>query len=132
MGLLGEMARGYCVVRPIYEGGNQVILFKQEHVEPILVDRKTQTRRTGMLRWKVGAVRQAKTGYNKDSEFAKLKIISVRQERLGLITLADAYAEGYDSIEEYKEVFIRIYGSWDAELLVWVIDFRREEPECQT
>jgi hypothetical protein len=86
-----------------------VNLFKQEHVEPILADRKTQTRRTGMLRWKVGAIRQIKTGYHKDSEFAKLHIKAVRQERLSIITFAEAYAEGYDSIEEYKEVFIRIY-----------------------
>lgn len=103
-----------------------MILFKQEHVDLIQDDRKTQTRRTGKLRWKVGSIRQAKTGYKKDSEFANLRINAIRQEPLGLITEADALAEGYNSIEEYKEVFVRIYGFWDDELLVWVIDFERE------
>lgn len=69
-----------------------MILFKQEHVGPILDKRKTQTRRTGKRRWKVGAIRQAKTGYRKDSEFAKLRILAIRQEELGMISEADAIA----------------------------------------
>jgi hypothetical protein len=104
-----------------------MILFKQEHVEPILTGRKTQTRRTGKLRWKVGAVRQAKTSYRKDSEFAKIKITAIRQERLGDITREDAVREGYNSIGEYHEVFLRIYGVWDPDMIVWVIDFERVE-----
>lgn len=102
-----------------------MILFKKEHVEPILAGRKTQTRRTGKLRWKVGAVRQAKTAYNKDSEFAKLRIVAVRPELLGEISEADAIAEGYNSVEEYKDVFKRIYGFWDDFKVVWVIDFEK-------
>lgn len=100
-----------------------MILFKQEHVQPILDGRKTQTRRTGKLRWKVGTIRQAKTGYRKDSEFAKLRIRAIRQGQLGEITEADALAEGYNSIAEYREVFERIYGHWHDEMMVWVIDF---------
>lgn len=102
-----------------------MILFKQEHVKPILDDRKTQTRRTGKLRWKIGAVRQAKTGYNKDSEFAKLKILAIRQEPLGEISSSDVIAEGYNTVIEYIDVFKRIYGEWDPRLIVWVIDFER-------
>lgn len=104
-----------------------MILFKPEHVEPILSGCKTQTRRTGKLRWKVGAIRQAKTSYRKDSEFARLRIISVRQERLGDITHWDAVAEGYHSIAAYIEVFRRIYGFWDPGQQVWVIDFVKVE-----
>lgn len=104
-----------------------MILFKHEHVPMILAGTKTQTRRTGKLRWEVGAIRQAKTSYNKDSEFAKLQIKSIRQEPLGAISEADAIAEGYSSIKEYKVVFERIYGFWDDNLPVWVIDFVRVE-----
>lgn len=102
-----------------------MILFKQEHVAPILADTKTQTRRTGKLRWKVGAIRQAKTSYKKDSEFARLRILAVRQERLGDISEADAVAEGYASIADYQDIFRRIYGEWNPEQMVWVIDFER-------
>lgn len=100
-----------------------MILFKHEHVQPILDDRKTQTRRTGKMRWKVGSIRQAKTGFRKDDEFAKLRILAIRQEPLGLISEADAIAEGYDSVEDYKDAFRRIYGFWDDDMVVWVIDF---------
>lgn len=102
-----------------------MILFKKEHVDPILKGRKTQTRRTGRKRWKVGAVRQAKTDYSNESEFAKIRILSVHQEQLGDITEDDAVAEGCNSIEEYKAVFQDIYGHWDENSLVWVIDFER-------
>lgn len=104
-----------------------MILFKQEHVQPILNGTKTQTRRTGKKRWKIGAIRQAKTGYKKDSEFAKVRILAVRQEELGEISSADVFAEGYQHIGEYIDVFKRIYGSWDPKLIVWVVDFERVE-----
>lgn len=104
-----------------------MILFKPEHVTPILSGRKTQTRRTGRLRWKVGAIRQAKTGYSRESEFAKIRVTAIRQEPLGAISHEDAIREGYESIEKYKEVFRRIYGYWNDELEVWVIDFERVE-----
>lgn len=39
-----------------------MILFKPEHVEPIRKREKTQTRRRGKCRWKVGSIRQAKWG----------------------------------------------------------------------
>jgi len=100
-----------------------MILFKREHVPMILSGRKTQTRRTGRCRWKVGTIRQAKTSYRKDSTFARIRILAIRQEPLGQISEADARAEGYNSVAEYQDVFRRIYGSWDPDMPVWVIDF---------
>lgn len=107
-----------------------MILFKHEHVAPILSGQKTQTRRTGKLRWKVGAIRQAKTGYKKDSEFAKLRILAIRSERLGDISPEDAIKEGYNSVAEYIEVFQRIYKRWDPNEVVWVIDYEKVEGEA--
>jgi len=112
------------IVKPVKQGGVKVILFKPEHVQPILEGRKTQTRRTGKKRWNVGSVHQAKLNFKKGSKpFAYLKITDVRQERLGNITEADAWAEGYGSIEEYKEVFKQIYGYWNPDINVWVVNF---------
>jgi len=101
-----------------------MILFKPEHVEPILRGEKTQTRRIGRCRWRPGSIHQAKTSLKKGSKpFALLRIVSVRQERLGDISEDDAKKEGYSSVEAYKEVFKRIYGWWDENELVWVVDF---------
>lgn len=102
-----------------------MILFKPEHVEPILSGRKTQTRRTGAKRWKVGSVHQARLNYYA-KPFAYLRIVSVRQERLGDISGDDAKREGYPTAEAYKEVFKRIYGWWNPDAEVWVIDFAIE------
>jgi len=103
-----------------------MILFKPEHKDLILKDEKTQTRRRGKLRWKIGAVHQAKLNFNKGSKpFAHLKIIAVREERLGDISKDDAQREGYASVDEYIQVFKQIYGGWDPEEKVWVIDFER-------
>lgn len=99
-----------------------MILFKAEHVEPILTGQKTQTRRVGKKRWNVGSIHQARLSYYA-KPFARLRILSVRQERLGNISEKDARREGYESIEEYQEVFERIYGRWIPDKIVWVIDF---------
>lgn len=102
-----------------------MILFKPEHVDPIKKDIKTQTRRLGKLRWKVGSIHQAKTSFKKDSTFAHLLIKALRKEPLGDITEADAKAEGYNNVAEYQEAFKLIYGRWVPDLSVWVIDFKR-------
>lgn len=104
---------------------NPMLLFKPEHVDQIKKDIKTQTRRLGKLRWKVGSVHQAKTGFKKENTFAHLLIKAIRQEPLGCITEADAKAEGYNSVSEYIEVFKQIYSKWKPEEPVWVIDFKR-------
>ncbi|NPV80716.1 MAG: ASCH domain-containing protein [Firmicutes bacterium] len=99
-----------------------MILFKPEHVEPILAGRKTQTRRVGKKRWNVGSIHQARLNYYA-KPFARIKILAVRQERLGDISEEDARREGYGSVEEYRKVFERIYGRWVPDEMVWAIDF---------
>ena len=103
-----------------------MILFQDEHVQPILRGRKTQTRRMGKKRWNIGAVHLAKTQMLSTFYFAKIKIRNVRKERLGDMSELDALKEGGYTIEEYKRVFDRINkknGGYDPDLMVWVIDF---------
>lgn len=103
-----------------------MILFKKvlRHPEMILRGQKTQTRRVGSKRWNVGAVHLAKTQMLSTEYFAKIRILNVREERLGDITLEDAQKEGYSSVEEYIDIWKFINkGVWDPELIVWVIDF---------
>jgi hypothetical protein len=107
-----------------------MILFKPCHVEPILNGTKTQTRRkcNGLPRWKLGSIHQCQTQlFKNDSVFAKVRIIGVDYEYLGVITEQDAMAEGGYTIDEYKKVWEEINGKWDYYTRVWVIDFELVE-----
>lgn len=103
--------------------GTEMILFKKEHKPLILNGIKTQTRRTGKKRWKIGSVHLANTGFRKDDAFGRILITDVRREQLGSITEEDARKEGCDSVDAYKQIFQFIYGRWVPEEEVWVIDF---------
>ena len=101
-----------------------MILFKPEHVQPILEGRKTQTRRLGKKRWNVGQIHQCKTRLFNNETFARVLIRSVRRERLGDIGPEDVAREGYGTRKEYENAWERIYGvPWDDNLDVWVVDF---------
>jgi hypothetical protein len=100
------------------------MLFKHEHVSLILSGRKTQTRRIWERpRAKVGAVHTAKTMLYSRDYFALIRITVVRKERLGDISLEDVRREGYESLEAFKEEWIRINRVWDPELEVYVVSF---------
>ena len=81
-----------------------MILFKPEHVPMILSGRKTQTRRLGKKRWRVGAIHQCKTSLFGES-FARVRIRGVCREPLREISVADCFAEGYASHEQFFRKF---------------------------
>jgi hypothetical protein len=104
------------------------MLFKSEHVEPILSGRKTQTIRNWEKPWdKVGSIHKAKTAlFSKDS-FASIRITGLRKELLGNISCEDVDKEGYDDLESYKAAWIRNNGSWNPNSAVFVVSFELEE-----
>ena len=103
-----------------------MLLFKPEHVQPILDGRKTQTRRLWPhgQRVKVGAIHQCRTRMlDAESCFARIAIKQVQHEPLGWITNLDAWAEGYDDAAAYMEAFERINGAADPDQMVYVVSF---------
>jgi hypothetical protein len=101
-----------------------VLLFKPEHVAPILNGTKTQTRRVWKKpRVRIGSIHKAKTELFSNEHFALLRITGLRKERLGDISEEDARAEGGYTIEEFRKVWERINGRWDPEQEVWVVEF---------
>ena len=105
-----------------------MILFKPEHKDMILNGTKIETRRVGKKRWNVGSIHQCKLNFKKDSlPFALVEIVCVQREKLGYMGIEDAKAEGYNTLEEYKYIFIKIYGMWQPDLEVWVVRFRLKE-----
>lgn len=106
-----------------------MILFRREHVEPILAGIKVQTRRTWEKpRARVGTVHLAKTKMLSTEYFARLEILAVYPERLGDISEEDAIAEGYPSRAAYLQAFARInrqtVGDDFFEQPVYVVRFR--------
>ena len=108
-----------------------MILFKQQHVEPILSGKKTQTRRLWKRpRVKVGAIHRCYTkppwGRGGAEPFAQIRVLALRQEKLGDITDDAAQAEGYPNMEEFVMAFLRINEIEDPnhlELPLWVVEF---------
>jgi hypothetical protein len=110
-----------------------MILFKPEHVAPILAGAKTQTRRLGRRRWREGSVHGCYTrppfARGGAEPFCKVRILKVRRESLSRITTADAHAEGYQDTLAFMVAFYRINPKVDphADLDVWVVTFELVE-----
>ncbi len=101
-----------------------MILFKHQHIFPILTGLKTQTRRTWKKpRVKVGSIQKAKTEMISKHFFARLRVLAVYTQKLGDMTEQDAYEEGGYTLRGYKEVFQRINRFWDDNIVVFVVKF---------
>jgi hypothetical protein len=107
-----------------------MILFKSEHIAPILDGRKTQTRRLGKRRWNIGAVHQCRTRMlDASSTFARVEIVELHCGPLRDISHDDAVAEGYTGIGTYLTAFYAINKmATDANPLVWVVTFALVAP----
>jgi hypothetical protein len=108
-----------------------VLLFKPEHVDPILAREKTQTRRRwSRCRVKVGAIHQCNLNFSKGSRpFARIRILSIRQEPLIEISDEDCRREGYADRIAYLEAFIHVNHLENEDIPcflhepLWVVDF---------
>jgi hypothetical protein len=102
-----------------------VILFRPEHVQPILDGRKTQTRRLGDKRWNVGATHQLTTRlFDPAAVFARALIRDVRRELLHDLTSEAALAEGYADRAAFFVAFHAINRTTPKDNpLVWVVEF---------
>jgi len=112
-----------------------VILFKPEHVLPILRGDKDETRREWPKgpRVVVGALHQCRTRMlQKNTTFAVVRIDALRREELREITDEGARHEGYESRETYFEVYGRIYSDVKQHdhRLVYVVRFTAVKVPC--
>jgi hypothetical protein len=98
-------------------------LFKRKHISLILSGRKTQTRRIHSHEWKlcrVYGVRDKLFG----KPVAHIMVIRKFRQRLGDISLEDVGKEGYSSLEEFKQIWTQINGSWNSEQIVTAYEFK--------
>jgi len=102
------------------------MLFKERHVGPIERGEKTQTRRV----WKRCHVRVGGTYPVQLRMFAKnadalgwIRVLELRDERLGDLSREDAMAEGGYSQMEFYDVWAAINGRFDENATVTVVTF---------
>lgn len=57
------------------------------------------------------------------------EVTTVAQQRLGDMTDANARAEGYPSLEGYKQIILNMHANmvWNEDSFVWVHTFKRKE-----
>jgi hypothetical protein len=87
-------------------------------VEAAKAGRKTQQRRDGVY---------AHPGETFELEGVAFTVTALERQCLGEMTEADAQAEGYPSLEAYRELILKMHPgmAWDENHLVWVHHFQR-------
>jgi hypothetical protein len=99
----------------------------QHSLEQVLSGKKTQTRRRinpgRRFLYRAGKSYSVKPRRTQ-AGVARIEVVNIRQEPLGEMTHEDALAEGFASVDEYRQLWIKQYGAFDPEERVWVIEFR--------
>lgn len=55
---------------------------------------------------------------------ARIQVLAVSKQPLGEMTRADAVAEGFASLAEFRKFWRERYGSFDPKDEAWVLEFR--------
>jgi hypothetical protein len=103
------------------------LLFRKRYVEQILSGEKTATRRASRPMVKVGGTYRIRLNF---FEYIEDRILVERlyEQSLGHMTESDAAREGASSLDEFREQWTELYGPWDGDREVWVLDFRHLLP----
>ena len=104
------------------------MLFKKSLIAKVIDGSKTQTRRGTARTYKVGRTYGVTCRRYQKSQ-AHIQILKAQQQRLCDISLADVKAEGFNTLEEFKETWIKINGSWNPDQTVTAYKFQLTKPE---
>jgi hypothetical protein len=98
-------------------------LFKKKHIPLILAGRKVQTRRVHTHEWKIGRCYMIRDHWF-DKGKGTILITRKFKQRLSEISLEDVKKEGYDTLEEFQQVWIEIHGAWQPNRIVTAYEFK--------
>ncbi|MGD6807563.1 MAG: ASCH domain-containing protein [Candidatus Bathyarchaeia archaeon] len=100
------------------------MLFKSHLAAKVRAGRKTQSRRISKVRYREGSVQPIQENYKPGKAKDYVKINRRYEQKLGDLTEAQAIAEGFDGIEEFKKEWMAITKKpWDPEEVVTVYEF---------
>jgi len=106
--------------------------FTDDNLDLILQGKKTQTRRMWTKpQCQVGKIYFAQS---KRRRGIPIKITDMYRQRLGDISQEEIRKEGFNTLEEFQQVWNNIYGEWNDDITVWVIEFTplSVEEACKT
>lgn len=101
------------------------LLFKRQFLTKILWGQKTQTRRLRRPQVTVGKSYRLSRGYRRIDQ--SIRVTDLYQQRLGDITGDDITKEGFESPEDFKKAWAGIYGYYNPDIMIWVVDFTLEK-----
>jgi hypothetical protein len=104
------------------------LLFKKNYVEQIIRGEKTATRRPSRPMVKAGGAYRIRIGFF-DSLPDMIKVNRLYEQGLGDMTDEDAAKEGAPSLEEFRREWTKLYGTWDDQSTVWVVEFDYLAPD---
>ena len=84
---------------------------------------KTQTRRLKQPNLKIGRTYPLRENY-RTSLPDHIKITDIYQQYLGDITPEDIRCEGFTTLDEFAETWSSIYGCFNPEDFIWVVEFQ--------
>jgi len=89
-------------------------------VEAAIRGEKTQQRRDGVYAW---------PGESFDLRDSVFVVTDLYRQRLGDMTDAEARAEGYESLNAYRDSILHLHKGmqWNSDAMVWVHLFRRKD-----
>ena len=103
------------------------MMFKRELLDLVIQGKKTQTRRRHKNLLKEKQKYVIKKNWYKNTEHY-IRITKVYSQKLGDVSEEEAHKEGFSSIEEFRDAWIKINGSWDSDIVVTVYEFELADP----
>jgi hypothetical protein len=103
------------------------MLFKADLLAKVLSGQKTQTRRIGKKQYTVGSIQPVSNGYTKPAGY--IKILKKYRQPLCCISEKEAKKEGFNSIDEFRQAWLKINGTYNPDQVVTVYEFTLVSPE---
>jgi len=103
------------------------MMFQRELLDLVISGKKTQTRRLHKHPLKEKQKYVIKRNWYKNTEHY-IQIKKVYPQKLSDVTQEEAIKEGFSGLDEFREAWIRINGSWDPEMFVTVYEFELAKP----
>jgi len=98
------------------------MMFKGDLLDLVISGRKTQTRRLHKHALKEGQAYNLKKNWYENTGYY-IRIKKVYPQKLGDISEEEARKEGFSSLDEFRDAWIRINGRWNPDIVVTVYEF---------